>query len=77
MKLIKEKFIFFKKTAKVHILFSASNTSDTLHIMKELRTMLLRLKGEFMSEDGSSVDYFSMGKSEAFQNYKELASSLR
>ena len=45
--------------------------------MKELRTMLLRLKGEFMSEDGSSVDYFSMGKSESFQNYKELAAGLR
>ena len=45
--------------------------------MKELRTMLLRLKGEFMSEDGSSVDYFSMGKSESFQSYKELAAGLR
>ena len=45
--------------------------------MKELRSMLLRLKGEFMSEDGSSVDYFSMGKSESFQNYKELAAGLR
>ena len=53
------------------------SAGDTLHIMKELRTMLLRLKGEFMSEDGSSVDYFSMGKSESFQNYKELAAGLR
>ena len=39
--------------------------------------MLLRLKGEFMAEDGSGVNYALMSKSEAFQAYKTLALDLQ
>ena len=45
--------------------------------MKQLRKILLRLKGEFMTEDGSGVNYNLMGKSDAFHAYKNLASNLR
>ena len=45
--------------------------------MKQLRKILLRLKGEFMTEDGSGVNYDLMGKSDAFHAYKNLASNLR
>ena len=51
--------------------------ANTQQLMKQLRKILLRLKGEFMTEDGSGVNYDLMGKSDAFRDYKNLASNLR
>ena len=51
--------------------------ANTQQLMKQLRKILLRLKGEFMTEDGSGVNYNLMGKSDAFHAYKNLASNLR
>ena len=37
---------------------------------------MLRLKADFISEDGSTVNYQAMGESQAFEEYKKLAGKL-
>ena len=44
--------------------------------MDKLRTSILRLKSDFISEDGKNVDYKNMGKSSSFEEYKNLAAKL-
>ena len=46
-------------------------------LISHLRTSILRLKAEFISEDGSSVDYHGMSQSETFKSYKELTVRLQ
>ena len=65
--LIQLKFFF------INVQFTASNPS----LISQLRKMLLRLKGEFMADDGSGVNYALMSKSESFQTYKTLALDLQ
>ena len=66
-------FLFHLKFLFINVQFTASNPS----LISQLRKMLLRLKGEFMAEDGSGVNYALMSKSEAFQTYKSLALDLQ
>ena len=66
-------FLFHQRFLYINVQFSASNPN----LISQLRKMLLRLKGEFMAEDGSGVNYALMSKSEAFETYKILALDLQ
>lgn len=46
-------------------------------LARSLRTSLLRLKSEYMAEDGSSVDYDALKRSEAFKEYVKLTADLK
>ena len=46
-------------------------------LIGQLRKSVLRLKADFISEDGSTVNYQAMGNSEAFEEYKKLAGNLK
>ena len=45
-------------------------------LIGQLRKSVLRLKADFISEDGSTVNYQAMGESQAFEEYKKLAGKL-
>jgi hypothetical protein len=45
--------------------------------MSSLRKVILQLKADFISEDGSGVNYKGMGQSKIFTQYKKLAGNLR
>ena len=49
----------------------------SLDLIGQLRKSVLRLKADFISEDGSTVNYQAMGNSEAFEEYKKLAGNLK
>ena len=55
----------------------SNNEEVSIDLIGKLRNSLLQLKAEFISEDGTSVDYKAMGKSEAFSEYQKLASKLK
>ncbi len=55
----------------------SSQTDDPKKLMSQLRTCILQLKSDFISEDGSTVNYKAMAGSDAYKNYKSLASGLR
>ena len=42
----------------------------------ELQKMMLRLKGEFMSEDGREIHYKSLRESQLFTEYQSVAREL-
>ena len=46
-------------------------------LVGQLRKSVLRLKSDFISDDGSTVNYQAMGESEAFHEYKKLAGDLK
>jgi len=46
-------------------------------ISSKMRSIITKLKGRFMSEDGSSVDYAGLGKSEEFKAYCSTVYELR
>jgi len=46
-------------------------------ISSKMRSIITKLKGRYMSEDGSSVDYAALGKSDEFQHYCRTVYVLR
>lgn len=46
-------------------------------LAKSLRMSMLGLKSQFMSEDGSSVNYEALKQSDAFKEYVQLTADLR
>ena len=46
-------------------------------LSRKLQKLMLRMKGEHMSEDGRSVDYRALRKSEVFKEYQEKTLLLR
>ena len=73
LKVILTLFLFHVRFLFINVQFTAPNPN----LISQLRKMLLRLKGEFMAEDGSGVNYALMSKSEAFETYKILALDLQ
>lgn len=51
-------------------------SSSSTSLSAELRRAMLKLKGEYMSDDGSRVDYAGMEKSAGFVEYKTIAQQL-
>ncbi len=49
---------------------------EAADLAKELKIQMLNLKSEFMTEDGSKVDYNKMKSSEMFLNYVENTTKL-
>ena len=63
---------------KIKLLFQTIILGLTLEdLIGQLRKSVLRLKADFISEDGSTVNYQAMGNSEAFEEYKKLAGNLK
>ncbi|KAJ1425493.1 hypothetical protein B484DRAFT_451040 [Ochromonadaceae sp. CCMP2298] len=55
----------------------AGREEDSVALASRLRSLMLSLKGAFMSEDGSSVDYAAMRGSAQFAEYLGLVPDLR
>jgi hypothetical protein len=49
---------------------------STFQLLAEMDAVVLRLKSQFISEDGRSVDYRAMATSETFQTYVNLSRKL-
>ena len=49
---------------------------EAADLAKELKIQMLNLKSEFMTEDGSKVDYNKMKSSEIFLNFVENTTKL-
>jgi len=47
------------------------------NIINNMRKAVLRLKGEYMNDDGSEVDYIGMSTSEAFSDFVKLTRKLK
>jgi len=50
---------------------------DADEIAKKLRVSITNLKGSYMSEDGSKVDYSKMSRSPKFEEYCKIAALLK
>ena len=50
---------------------------DADEIAKKLRVSITNLKGSYMSEDGSKVDYSKMSRSPKFEEYCNIAALLK
>lgn len=50
--------------------------SAPIELSRKLQQTMLLMKGEFMSSDGKGVDYGSLGNSELFTQYVQLARQL-
>jgi len=46
-------------------------------VAEEMRKLILRLYGQFLSDDGSAVDYKGIGQSAAYKSYKKLTLELQ
>jgi hypothetical protein len=50
---------------------------DTNHLDKNLVSLFIRMKGEFMDEEGSHVKYAALKKDAVFEEYKKMAAALK
>merc|ERR1719216_817822 len=50
---------------------------ETEEIDKNIRIIITKLKGNYMNEDGSRVDYLKMAESELFIQYSEEVAKLK
>lgn len=48
-----------------------------VELVAEIRKRMLSIKGQAMSDDGSSVDYAKVRDSESFAEYKQLVKQLK
>jgi len=56
----------------------ANNTAlEPDEIEKNIRIIITKLKGKYMNEDGSRVDYFKMSESELFLQYSSEVAKLK
>jgi len=55
---------------------NAKEAGSTEEIVKRMRVIITRLKGKYMSEDGSCVNYKEMGTSEEFKEYVTTVQQL-
>lgn len=53
------------------------NPKELTDVVKKLRIIITGLKGSHMNEDGSKVDYSSMGQSDEFREYCNIAARLQ
>ncbi|KAK2158173.1 hypothetical protein LSH36_175g03004 [Paralvinella palmiformis] len=51
-------------------------TKPALDVSKDLQKLMLRLKSEFMTRDGKSVDYVQLKKSPLFSQYEQQAKAI-
>lgn len=56
---------------------SSQGAVSAAALAKSLRMSMLGLKSQFMSDDGSSVNYEALRESEAFKEYVKLTADLR
>ena len=70
-------------SSKLHVLNAAASDGRSGGrrppgaLARELQKTMLKLKGQFMSEDGREVRYAQLWSSQLFQDYKEVARQLR
>jgi len=55
----------------------APSADSSLRLVSELNRLILALFGEFLREDGHSVDYDALSKSDQFQIYKQRVCELQ
>ncbi|CAH1787699.1 unnamed protein product [Owenia fusiformis] len=69
-----------KVSPQVRVLNTLKTSSEpnkiAVGLSKDLQKTMLRMKGEFMSEDGSGVNYDALRESAVFADYKKQADEL-
>ena len=53
------------------------NLLSAVELSKELQKLMLKMKGNFISEEGRAVDYSALKESDLFKEYLERTKSLK
>ncbi|XP_070564784.1 uncharacterized protein [Ptychodera flava] len=63
-------------TSKQTTVPTAGKQQDAVSVSQQLQKLMLRMKGEFMKEDGTGVNYSALKLSDVFKSYKAITQDL-
>ena len=57
--------------------YPPENLLSAVELSKELQKLMLKIKGNFISEEGRAVDYNALKESDLFREYVERTKALK